>query len=127
MHPANDAVVTEALKACVGGGAGNACPGGQFGNGHTTVNKQLRDDLSVDVIEGQWESVNPDWSTNLDVFNRITGTTNTTEAVAATQVPTGLYATRRGYTDVSVRAANPVAARGRYTAVVVEFRKARSP
>jgi hypothetical protein len=35
------------------------------------------------VIEGQWEITNPDWTTNLEAFNRITGSSNTTEAIAA--------------------------------------------
>jgi hypothetical protein len=78
---------------------------------------------AVDVIEGQWETTNPDWTTNLEAFNRITGSTNVTEAVAATQVPTGIYATRRGYSKVAVVTANPVGARGKYTEVLVQFRK----
>lgn len=77
----------------------------------------------VDVIEGQWETTNPDWTTNLDAFNRITGSTGEPEAVAATRVPTGVYATRAGYTNVTVVAANPVGARGQYTEVLVQFRR----
>lgn len=80
-------------------------------------------DAAVDVIEGQWETTNPDWTTNLDAFNRITGSTNATEAVAATRAPTGTYATRRGYSRVTVVTANPVGARGKYTEVLVQFRK----
>lgn len=80
-------------------------------------------DAAVDVIEGQWETTNPDWTTNLDAFNRVTGSTNATEAVAATQVPTGMYATRRGYSKVTVERADPVGARGKYTEVLVHFRK----
>ena len=78
---------------------------------------------AVDVIEGQWETTNPDWTTNLEAFNRITGSTNATEAVAATQVPTGIYAIRRGYTKVNVVTANPAGARGNYIEVLVRFRK----
>jgi hypothetical protein len=77
----------------------------------------------VDVIEGQWETTNPAWMTNLDAFNAVTGTTNVTEEVAATRVPTGIYATRRGYTKVTVVKALPVGARGSYTEVLVEYRK----
>jgi hypothetical protein len=77
----------------------------------------------VDVIEGQWETTNPDWSTNLAAFNRVTGATTDPEAVAATQVPTGIYATRAGYTNVTVVTANPPGARGRYTEVLVRFRR----
>lgn len=80
-------------------------------------------DAAVDVIEGQWEATNPNWATNLEAFNRLTGSTQLPDAVAATQVPTGLYATRRGYTRVTVVAANPPGARGRYTEVLVRFRK----
>jgi hypothetical protein len=80
-------------------------------------------DAAVDVIEGQWETTNTAWATNLNVFNAITGTTNATEEVAATRVPTGIYATRRGYTNVTVVKALPVGARGNYTEVLVEYRK----
>jgi hypothetical protein len=80
-------------------------------------------DAAVDVIEGQWETTNSAWTTNLNVFNKATGTTNVTEEVAATQVPTGIYATRRGYTRVTVVKALPPGARGNYTEVLVEFRK----
>jgi hypothetical protein len=78
---------------------------------------------AVDVIEGQWETTNPDWTTNLEAFNRITGSSNVTEVAAATQVPTGIYAIRRGYSQVTVVTANPVGARGRYTEIRVQFRK----
>ena len=80
-------------------------------------------DSAVDVIEGEWVTTNPDWTTNLEAFNRITGSTNLTEAVAATQVPTGIYAARRGYSHVTIVTANPVGARGNYSEVVVQFRK----
>jgi hypothetical protein len=80
-------------------------------------------DAAVDVIEGQWETTNPAWATNLDAFNAITGTTNVSEEVAATQVPTGIYATRRGYTKATIVKALPVGARGNYTEVLVEYRK----
>lgn len=80
-------------------------------------------DAAVDVIEAQWEAVNPHWATNLTAFNRLTGSTRLTEAEAATRVPTGIYATRRGFATVSVVAAAPPGARGKYTAVVVRFRK----
>ena len=80
-------------------------------------------DAAVDVIEGQWEMTNPDWITNLEAFNRITGSTNATEAAAATQVPTGIYATRRGYTKVTIVTADPAGTRGNYTEVLVRFRK----
>jgi hypothetical protein len=80
-------------------------------------------DAAVDVIEGQWESRNPIWTTNLDAFNRITGSTSTPELVAATMVPTGVYATRRGFTRVAVATLRPAGARGGYTEVVVRFRK----
>jgi hypothetical protein len=78
---------------------------------------------AVDVIEGQWETTNPEWTTNLEAFNRLTGSSNVTEAVAASQVPTGIYAIRRGYSKVTIVTANPVGARGKYTEVVVQFRK----
>lgn len=78
---------------------------------------------AVDVIEGQWEATNPAWSTNLEAFNRITGATADPEAAAAIQVPTGIYATRAGYTNVTVVTANPPGARGRYTEVLVRFRR----
>jgi hypothetical protein len=80
-------------------------------------------DAAVDVIEGQWETTNPDWTTNLKAFNMIIGTTNTIEEIAATRVPTGIYATRRGYTKVAVVKAFPPGASGNYTEVLVEFRK----
>jgi hypothetical protein len=80
-------------------------------------------DAAVDVIEGQWETTNAAWATNLTAFNRITAATNVTEEGAATQVPTGIYATRRGYTRVTVVKALPPRARGHYTEVLVEFRK----
>jgi hypothetical protein len=80
-------------------------------------------DPVVDVIEGQWELTNPDWSTNLVAFNLVTGASNVTETVAATQVPTGVFATRRGYTKVTVVRADPAGARGQYTHVVAHFRK----
>ncbi len=78
---------------------------------------------AIDVIEGQWETTNAAWATNLNAFNAITGTTNATDEVAATRVPTGIYATRFGYTKVTVVKAVPPAARGSYTEVLVEFRK----
>jgi hypothetical protein len=78
---------------------------------------------AVDVIEGQWENTNAAWTTNLKAFNTITGTTSEPEEVAATQVPTGIYAIRRGYTKVTVVEARPPGARGNYTNVLVEFRK----
>lgn len=78
---------------------------------------------AVDVIEGQWETTNPAWTTNLIAFNRITGATNTTEADAAKLVPTGIYATRRGYVNATVTRIRPIGARGQYTQVIVEFRK----
>lgn len=78
---------------------------------------------AVDVIEGQWETTNPDWSANLDAFNRITGSNSITEAAAAAQTPTGMYAARRGYTKVTIVIANPIGARGKYTEVLVQFRK----
>jgi hypothetical protein len=78
---------------------------------------------AVDVIEGQWETTNPAWATNLKAFNAITGATNATEEVAATRAPTGIYATRRGYTRMTVVRALPPAARGNYTEVLVQFRK----
>jgi hypothetical protein len=77
----------------------------------------------VDVIEGQWETTNPDWTTNLDAFNRVTGSTSEPEAVAAGRVPTGRYAAGAGYTNVTVVTANPPGARGRYTEVLVRFRR----
>ena len=80
-------------------------------------------DAAVDVIEGQWEATNRNWITNLEEFNRVTGSTTTTEAFAATRVPTGIFATRRGYSKVTVIAANPLGARGQYTEVLVQFRK----
>jgi hypothetical protein len=80
-------------------------------------------DSAVDVIEGEWDATNPDWTTNLEEFNRITGSTSLTEAAAATQVPTGLYATRRGYSQATIVAANPAGARGNYSEVRVQFRK----
>ena len=80
-------------------------------------------DAAVDVIEGQWETTNPAWTTNLTAFNKITAAANVTEEAAATQVPTGIYATRRGYTNVTVVKALPPGARGNYTEVLVEFRK----
>lgn len=80
-------------------------------------------DAAVDVIEGQWEDNNPAWSTNLDEFNRITGSTPVPEEVAATMVPTGIYATRRGFTRVTLISLRPRRARGRYTHVLVRFRK----
>jgi hypothetical protein len=80
-------------------------------------------DAAVDVIEGQWETTNPDWTTNLEAFNRITGSSNVTEAIAATQVPTGIYAIRRGFSKVTIVTANPVGARGKYTEVLLQFRK----
>lgn len=79
--------------------------------------------IGVDVIEGQWETTNPDWTANLDAFNRVTGSSNVTEAVAATLVPTGRYATRHGFTNVAVVTASPVGARGRYTEILVQFRR----
>lgn len=79
---------------------------------------------AVDVIEGQWEDLNPAWVTNLKVFNKVLGTTSVTLPDAATRTPTGIYATRRGYTDVSVVRAEPKWARGNYAAVLVEFRLA---
>ncbi|MFO0825443.1 MAG: hypothetical protein U0792_20370 [Gemmataceae bacterium] len=78
---------------------------------------------AVDVIEGQWETTNPAWVTNLKVFNRIVGTILVTLADAASRTPTGIYATRRGYTRVSVKHAKPGGARGYYTEVLVEFRR----
>jgi hypothetical protein len=78
---------------------------------------------AVDVIEGQWEATNAAWTTNLSAFNKVTGTTTITEEVAATQVPTGIYATRRGYTKVTVVKALPIGSRGSYTEVLIEFRK----
>ncbi|MBA4190851.1 MAG: hypothetical protein C0467_22925 [Planctomycetaceae bacterium] len=78
---------------------------------------------AVDVIEGQWEDTNPEWVTNLKAFNRVLGTTSVTLPDAATLTPTGIYATRRGYTTVSVARAKPEEARGHYTAVLVEFRR----
>lgn len=80
-------------------------------------------DAVVDVIEGQWETTNPDWTTNLEAFNLLTASSTITEAAAATQVPTGIYAAQRGYSKVTVVTANPVGARGTYTEVVVQFRK----
>lgn len=80
-------------------------------------------DAAVDAIEGQWELTNPDWTANLVEFNRITGSTNLTEAMAAARVPTGIFATRRGYSKISVVASNPIGARGRYKEVSVQFRK----
>ena len=80
-------------------------------------------DAAVDVIEGQWEATNPNWATNLLAFNSLTGSTSLGEAEAAARVPTGKYATRRGYSKVTVVRANPVGARGRYSEVLVEFRK----
>lgn len=78
---------------------------------------------AVDVIEGQWEAANADWGTNLKVFNAIMGSSAATEVEAATRVPTGIYATRRGFTNVTVVRALPLGARGNYTEVVIEFRK----
>jgi hypothetical protein len=78
---------------------------------------------AVDVIEGQWETTNPAWITNLAAFNTATATTNVSEEVAATQVPTGIYAGRRGYTNVTIVKALPAGARGSYAEVLVEFRK----
>ncbi len=80
-------------------------------------------DAAVDVIEGQWEDNNPNWSSNLDEFNRITGLTGIPEEVAATMVPTGIYATRRGFTRVNVVSLRPRRARGNYSNVLVQFRK----
>lgn len=80
-------------------------------------------DAAVDVIEGQWEAKNPVWRTNLDEFNRITDSTTASEEVAATLVPTGVYATRRGYRKVSVERLIPRGTRGKYTEVLVWFRK----
>ena len=93
--------------------------GGEFFN--TMMNHFGND--AVDVIEGQWETTNAGWATNLNVFNSITGTTTATEEVAAAQVPTGKYAAQRGYARVTVVKALPPAARGSYTEVLVEFRK----
>lgn len=78
---------------------------------------------AVDVIEGQWETINPIWGTNLKAFNTIFVTTNVTEEAAATRVPTGIYATRRGYSNVTIVQALPPGKRGSYTEVLVEFRK----
>jgi hypothetical protein len=78
---------------------------------------------AVDVIEGQWETTNPVWVTNLKAFNRIAGTIPVTLADAACRTPTGIYATRRGYTSVSMKHAKPDGARGHYTEVLVEFRR----
>lgn len=78
---------------------------------------------SVDVIEGRWEDTNPAWTTNLKAFNKILGTRSVTLADAATLTPTGTYATRRGYTRVTVERAIPEFARGEYTAVLAEFRR----
>jgi hypothetical protein len=69
-------------------------------------------DDAVDVIEGQWEAANPIWGTNLKAFNATTGTGNVSERDAAARVPTGKYATRRGFTKVTVVRALPVGARG---------------
>ena len=80
-------------------------------------------DSGVDAIEGQWETTNAAWATNLTAFNTLTGTSNVPEEVAATWVPTGIYAARRGYTKVTVVKALPPGARGRYVDVLVEFRK----
>lgn len=80
-------------------------------------------DAAVDVIEGQWEASNLAWSTNLDEFNRITGSTAIPVDVAATMVPTGIYATRRGFMRVELVTLKPNQARGNYTEVVVWFRK----
>jgi hypothetical protein len=78
---------------------------------------------AVDVIEGQWEDLNPAWTTNLTVFNRILGTLSVTLADAAARTPTGVYATRRGFQRVSIERAEPTYARGYYTTVLVQFRR----
>lgn len=78
---------------------------------------------AVDVIEGQWEVANALWGTNLSAFNALTAASHVSERDAAAQVPTGKYATRRGFTKLTVVRALPVGARGRYTDVLVEYRK----
>lgn len=80
-------------------------------------------DDAVDVIEGQWEDLNPAWTTNLTVFNRIVGTSSVTLSDAAARTPTGVYATRRGFGQVSIERAEPKSARGYYAVVLVQFRR----
>jgi hypothetical protein len=77
---------------------------------------------AVAVIEGAWSTANPDWITNLVAFNGAV-LQGDTEAVAAPRTPTGKYATRKGYTKVTVVHALPAGARGRYDDVLVRFTK----
>jgi hypothetical protein len=78
---------------------------------------------AIDVIEGQWETDNLEWTTNLTVFNTITGSSSLSPEAAAALTPTGTYAVRRGFPNVRVLLADPPGADGSYTKVLVQFRK----
>ncbi len=77
---------------------------------------------AVTAIEGAWSAANPDWLTNLTAFNTALLQGDTDE-VAATKTPTGKYATRKGYTKVTIVHALPAGARGHYDDVLVRFTK----
>ena len=77
---------------------------------------------NVTVIEGAWSAANPAWLANLTTFNTALRQGATHEA-AATKTPTGKYATRKGYTTVTIVHALPAGARGQYDDVLVQFTK----
>jgi hypothetical protein len=76
----------------------------------------------VTVIEAEWSATNPDWVTNLNAFNDAI-LRGASDEVAATQTPTGKYATRKMYTRVAIIRALPAGARGQYQDVLVHFTK----
>jgi hypothetical protein len=77
---------------------------------------------TVNVIEAEWLAGNPDWMTNLVAFNTALQAGDD-EKVAATKTPTGVNATRRGYTNVDPLRLNPPGQKGNYTDVLIHFKK----
>ncbi len=75
---------------------------------------------TVCIIEAEWQATNPDWRTSLDAFN-IALQAGDDEKVAATKTPTGVYATRRGYTNVEPK--RTIGQKGSFTDVLIHFKK----
>ncbi len=78
---------------------------------------------SVKIIEGNWDDTNPERTSNLDYFNKATGSSNISLEQAALVAPrTGQWADGRGYTKVKFITLDPNdTARGKFTKVVVQY------
>jgi hypothetical protein len=80
---------------------------------------------SVKVIEGNWDSMNPERASNLDYFNNATGSSNISlDDAAHVTTRTGQWANKHGYSKVKFISLDPNhTARGKFTRVVVQFSK----